>query len=137
MAKSKYQYACSYSLGRAVRKHVAVAEKALGKVLPLRTVVHHIDGNGLNNANTNLVLCPSESYHKLLHRRTEALAVTGNANAVKCQYCQTWDTPEKLRGVIKPERQYANYWHLECRNTYRRNKYKGIKNEPTHVSAYC
>jgi CRISPR/Cas system-associated exonuclease Cas4 (RecB family) len=47
--------------------HVAVAEAALGKKLPKGAVVHHVDLNPLNNDASNLVVCPSQSYHLLLH----------------------------------------------------------------------
>jgi len=49
--------------------HVLVAEKALGKTLPKGAVVHHVDGNRKNNEPTNLVVCPNQAYHLLLHKR--------------------------------------------------------------------
>ena len=60
--------------GKAYLQHVLIAEEALGKKLPPGAKIHHVDSNGLNNEPTNLVICPSESYHKLLHSRTRALA---------------------------------------------------------------
>lgn len=50
-------------------QHTLVVEKALGKSLPDGAVVHHIDGNGLNNKNSNLVICQDRAYHNLLHAR--------------------------------------------------------------------
>jgi len=52
--------------------HVLIAEKALGKKLPPGAVVHHADGNPSNNKNSNLVICPSQAYHMLIHARTRA-----------------------------------------------------------------
>ncbi len=53
--------------------HVVVAEKALGKSLPKGAVVHHIDRNKQNNKPTNLVVCPNQAYHLLLHKRMREL----------------------------------------------------------------
>lgn len=77
--------------GRLVQEHVAIATKALGRPLPAAAIVHHADGNTLNNANDNLVICPNQAYHYLLHRRMHALDACGNPDWVKCKYCKTWD----------------------------------------------
>ena len=58
-------------------EHIVVAERAIGRPLknlgrghPKTEVVHHIDGNKQNNANTNLLVCTHE-YHTALHHRLE------------------------------------------------------------------
>jgi len=66
------------------------AEKVVGR--PLKTtedVHHHTDGT--------LVICEDESYHKLLHIRTAALAACGHANWRKCCRCNEYDSPENLQ----------------------------------------
>jgi len=73
-------YIMHESGGVAVLEHVRVAEKALGKPMPPGAVVHHIDENKQNNVSTNLVICPSSTYHQLIHVRMRALAACGNAN---------------------------------------------------------
>lgn len=74
---------------RAERVHRLVAEAALGKPLPVGAQVHHIDGNKLNNANSNLVICPSKSYHLLLHYRQRILDAGGNPNRdAVCSTCK-------------------------------------------------
>lgn len=56
-----------------VFEHILVAEKVLGKPLLKGTQIHHIDGDGLNNNNNNLVACQDQAYHSLLHKRQRRL----------------------------------------------------------------
>ncbi len=42
--------------GGRVYQHILVAEKVLGKYLPEGAEVHHVDGNGKDNRNDNLVI---------------------------------------------------------------------------------
>lgn len=53
-------------------EHVMVAEKALGRRLKKGELVHHIDGDGQNNQNSNLLIC-STGYHTRLHGRMSYL----------------------------------------------------------------
>lgn len=76
--------------------HVLVAERALGRSLPAGAVVHHVDEDPSNNAPSNLVICPDQSYHMLLHCRMRALAGCGHADWRKCGICKTYDAPENL-----------------------------------------
>ena len=101
--------------GKKRRAHEVIAEKALGKPLPKGAEVHHIDENKLNNKNSNLVICPSRSYHFLLHRRQRALAECGNANWLWCCLCQSWDNPTNL--IVKPMHGNRTYIaHRACKN---------------------
>ena len=62
-----------------VRKleHVRIAEAALGKPLPPKAEIHHVDGNKRNNDPTNLVICPNRAYHMLLHKRQRQMQAEG------------------------------------------------------------
>jgi len=100
-----------------VGEHILVAEKVLGKYLPLKAKVHHINENPENNRNSNLVVCENESYHKLLHSRKIALKECGNANYVKCTFCGKYDTPLNIKsgGIGKK-------YHKSCNNEYERKR---------------
>lgn len=82
--------------GKRNLEHIHVAEKAMGRPLPLGAEVHHVDEDRANNANSNLVICPDSSYHKLLHMRARARDACGNPNWRKCELCHTWDDTENL-----------------------------------------
>jgi hypothetical protein len=66
-------YRLIYVNGKRVYEHVHIAEKALGKSLPKGAIVHHINGMTSDNRSNNLVVCPSQAYHLLLHRNKEKL----------------------------------------------------------------
>lgn len=60
-------------------EHVILAEEALGKPLPPGVVIHHMNEDPADNTTPlNLVICPNQSYHMLLHRRLEYYKKTGN-----------------------------------------------------------
>ena len=61
----KHYRKCMYN-GKRIRTHRAVAMATLGIVLSADMVVHHKDGNKLNNDPSNLVVM-SHSEHSRLH----------------------------------------------------------------------
>jgi hypothetical protein len=79
-----------YRMGaRSKREHVHIAESALGKRLPNGAEVHHVDGNGQNNAHSNLVICQDHAYHYLLHVRALVVKHGGNPNTQRvCGRCR-------------------------------------------------
>jgi hypothetical protein len=84
--------------GRARKfEHVLVAERAMGKPLPVGAQVHHINGNRTDNRNGNLVVCQDQSYHALLHARRRALDACGNPGWRRCTFCREWDDVKNLR----------------------------------------
>ena len=105
------------------REHILVAERAFGGPLPAGSVVHHVNQNKLDNHPENLVICPSEAYHQLLHRRMRALEQSGNASNRQCMYCKDWS----LESVMKVSAANSSAYHGACRNAYRRAKYADQK----------
>jgi hypothetical protein len=103
--------------GESIREHILIAERALGKPLPPGAEVHHVDEDKTNNAPSNLVICPSTAYHRLLHARARALDESGNANNRKCRFCKTWDSPSNLT----VDRQNHAY-HRRCNTEYQRSR---------------
>ena len=61
------RYKFVYVDGKKVPEHVLVWERAHGPK-PQGCEIHHIDGNGKNNALENLV-CLTKSEHKTLHAK--------------------------------------------------------------------
>jgi hypothetical protein len=119
MEKGGYRRAYSPAHSRADRQgyvyeHILVAERALGKPLPLGAEVHHVDENGLNNENRNIVICPSHTYHMLLHMRAQALRACGNPDLRRCFVCRVWDDPRNLQH----RNTRSSYEHRECWNAY-------------------
>ena len=109
--------------GRRTYQHIVVAEKALGRPLPDGAVVHHANENKKDNRPDNLVICPSEAYHQLLHRRMKAIAVCGNPDWRKCWVCQKYDEPSALK-FRKNGKQCA---HLACEQEKAKQRWEGIK----------
>jgi hypothetical protein len=110
--------------GSNIREHVLIAEKALGRALPKGAVVHHIDENPGNNSNDNLVICPSNAYHSLLHMRLDALKECGNPNWRRCPYCGKHDDPEMMRSE-----QSGRFVHAICSSNAERKR-RWAKNGP-------
>jgi hypothetical protein len=85
-----------YRNGRRQWQHIMIAEAAIGRGLPPRAEVHHVDGDGANNSRRNLVICQDHAYHAMLHKRADALRACGNASWRRCWMCNTYDSPQKL-----------------------------------------
>ncbi len=106
--------------GRIKREHIAIAERALGKPLPAGAVVHHVDEDKLNNEPSNLVVCPDQSYHKLIHARMRAHEKCGHYDWLACTHCKQFDAPENLRIYHPRGRTLA--FHPACNQEYQRRR---------------
>jgi len=94
--------------------HRLVAERALGKPLPRRAVVHHVDDDPTHNANGNLVVCENQAYHLLLHQRMRALLACGNPDALRCWLCGNHDVPDRMYVRVRKQTGGRTGRHREC-----------------------
>ena len=115
----------------SITAHKAIVERVVKIRLPTSAEIHHVDGNGQNNTNSNLVVCPDHGYHALLHRRTKALDACGNANWLKCVFCKEYDDPKNMTLYIPKDQTSARANHAKCATNYtrERNKRKGVLHE--------
>lgn len=97
--------------------HTVIVEAVLGRPLPRTAVIHHIDDNGLNNANGNLIVCEDQSFHATLHARREVVRAGGNPEIQSvCRSC----------GQVKPHqlfhkrRNRPSGHQSKCKACYRR-----------------
>ncbi len=109
--------------GRRIKAHVLIAEKALGKRLPKGAVVHHINKIKLDNRPENLLICPSQAYHLLMHVRGDAIDACGNPNWRRCRYCRKYDDTEALTTYTTKGNSEA-WWHRSCGSEYQRQRRK-------------
>ena len=104
--------------GKLRGEHVLIAENLLGKPLPKGALVHHVDGNGKNNNHANLVICPSQTYHQLIHMRQRAFDACGHADWAKCPFCKQWDDPQNMYMYIPKKYKQQRGWHRACQRAY-------------------
>lgn len=99
--------------------HVRVAELAIGRKLPKGAIVHHWDENKANNRNENLLVCPNNKYHMLIHQRMRAMKECGNPNWRKCSHCRKYGDPAGSEMESNGSRSYR---HVECRRAYTKRR---------------
>ena len=107
--------------GKKFMQHRLVAEQAVGRPLPKKAVVHHIDGDRMNNVPSNLVVCPDQTYHRLIHLRQDALDACGNPNHRKCFVCREYDSVDRMTKVGDNRNGHKHY-HRACLRAQRQKE---------------
>ena len=97
-----------------VREHRLKVYNALGYI-PAGVHIHHVNSNPKDNRNENLVVC-TPKYHQMIHARTDALDVCGDASKMKCAICGEYDHPENM--YVRKNAYQA--WHRRCASETRR-----------------
>ena len=119
-SKSDYKLDHTVWSGYAVEQGQLRARKAveafLGIKLKPHNVVHHIDGNKLNDDPRNLLPCEDESYHKMLEARIRwrkySIRKYGRPDVRICRRCRK---PDLMSNMVKIPGKYNNqYVHERC-----------------------
>lgn len=113
----RFGYVLNFRDGRLKREHIEIAERALGHQLPPAAVVHHVNGLKGDNRQTNLVICPNQAYHTLLHQRMRARDACGNPDWKWCFYCRAHDAPENIYA-----RNGGGSYHKACHSAHARKR---------------
>ena len=71
-----------------VHEHVLIAESALGKPLPLKAQIHHVNGIKTDNRKSNLLICENQHYHLVLHVKADRLRLFGSWKIKRCITCK-------------------------------------------------
>ena len=101
-----------------VLEHILIAEKALGRPLPEKAIIHHTDVNKGKIDPRAIVICEDQAYHMLLHRRMRARRECGHVDWRKCCYCHKYDDPKNL--IYRQNG--GRVCHQECEREYQRRR---------------
>ena len=81
-----------YKLIKGIQEHRLVVEKKIKRKLKKKEVIHHINGNKLNNQIHNLMLFPSQKEHASFHSKITQFGFT---QPIRTQIKNRWDFLKK------------------------------------------
>lgn len=124
---NKYKQVTNRVHGGSIKAHIAIAERVLGRPLKDMECIHHVDKDGFNTENSNLVICPDYKYHKLLHIRADAYDACGDVHARACMYCKQHDETKHMTFISRGKDSY--YYHKQCATrNYQENRERILEN---------
>lgn len=103
--------------GKTYKTHRLVVEKAIGRKLLPTEIIHHIDGNKLNNSIENLLICTSPIAHKQFHKKQHI--VDGKKQCLKCK---KWLFVKTNFTYSNKEKRWGR-WCKKCKRIYDHNRY--------------
>lgn len=84
--------------GRYVFEHRLIAARSLGRNLNASEVVHHVNGDTLDNRPENLRVMPSQAEHARQH----TLGARWARRYDSCTDCGTTERPHEAKGLCRP-----------------------------------
>lgn len=100
--ESRDGYRHIYVDGKKILEHVHLAERALGRPLPHGAVVHHMNKQPADNYTPfNLIICPNQAYHMLLHKRMRLLGYLSNDAEVNRR--KVWELSKLSESIAEIE----------------------------------
>lgn len=96
-------------VGGYAYEHRVVMEETIGRPLEPWEIVHHIDGDKLNNTPDNLSLLPSRWHHKNLHSKGSNRKAGEDNPTIKCA-CGCRKSFRKYDGSGRPRRFLPGHW---------------------------
>jgi hypothetical protein len=111
--------------GRAVYEHRHAMELHIGRPLGPNEVVHHKDGDRLNNAIENLELMDGRAMHALTHTSTFR-----DADNKECSRCRQTKSRTEFRRNKRPGQDSHKSWCKECDAAYDAERWrKGLTSQ--------
>ena len=113
---------------RTIGKHRLVMQKYLGRKLIKGEVVHHINGNGLDNNLNNLMLFPTQKAHTEFHYEEGGSGLIAGTNKKKLIHgklqCNTCNKFKEIKEFLTDVKHFLGVRGIckDCYNLRRRKR---------------